>query len=1160
MPIMMTGPRTVPQFTTLNLTAPLGYQFGYIGAAGTTLTVAGTAQMLSSAAFQLGFEGVRIDPAAYRSRVDITSTGRFIVGTTNADNVFVTGIISFGVLSSLTNAGVFEVSGRVFAKGVDAPTSEFAVHNSGRLTVRGDIEAIGIDLGGSGTVMNSGLIEVHSERLAIGVNIATANPGVPIDGVMINAGTITASAGPDGQSIGVMTSQRGLPHLTRFQNAGLISADIAFYAAEDSDPDSFATHQSLINTGVIEGDVLMGRGQDEVVNSGEMTGVIDLGDGHDLYDARHGLGEGPVFGGSGNDTFLGGAGNEVFIGELGEDIIFGGGGDDFIDGGRDGDVIDGGEGWDSLSYATASGGVIVDLAAGEATGSGRDLVSGVEHVIGSTFNDRLKGSGATEVLEGGAGSDVLEGRGGDDLLIGGAGADTLAGGAGDDAFFFSIGHGADTITDFKAGGGADRLMIHGYAGYRELRQQGADTLVILSDTDVIRLSGISAASLTADDFVFNAAWTGTSLPDYAAPYLPLLRETFVVHAGESLVFTDTPEAPVTLAIEIGSAAFPEKPSLYNAGLISDFNSGTTRGALGVFALLQDLANFAGSIIVNAAGGVIRAHSSSQREAAGIDGAYSTGEVYNAGRIEARSDGGDAYGVGSEVRVLVNTGVIEVHAAASGLGARAAARSTFFNSGDIIVHGGQSILSAATTGVVSYADLLTNTGRIIVTEGTAEGFSIGINLSRLVGDSVVLNTGLIEADQTIYELTSPYNSDATRIYNTGELRGAVSLTYGRSEVHNAGRITGETSLFDGDDYFDGRTGVQGAVFGGEGADVLLGGAAVDRLDGGGGNDLLHGGGGQDRMTGGSGADVFGFGVGDGRDVITDFAAGTDLIHLFGYGAWLSISQDGNDAVIALSATDSLRLTGVQAASLSSANFVFNATPPAAAAAFPTPPTQPAIPDMPSPALPSGGQLGSAGADTLGGGDAVDRLSGGAGNDELTGGGGDDLLHGGEGDDTLRGGAGDDDIDGGAGHDVLILSGARDAFILLEDGDGYLLKGPEGHDRLTGIEEIRFSDGQILDLSGGAGKGPGGFGDDGPLVLPGGPGVGADARDPDAPLVLPGLGDKGAGSPQVLPAPDELLPVLAGRGPRLAWTGGLMPTLDPEGHPAGGSASWHPDWMA
>jgi Ca2+-binding RTX toxin-like protein len=73
-------------------------------------------------------------------------------------------------------------------------------------------------------------------------------------------------------------------------------------------------------------------------------------------------------------------------------------------------------------------------------------------------------------------------------------------------------------------------------------------------------------------------------------------------------------------------------------------------------------------------------------------------------------------------------------------------------------------------------------------------------------------------------------------------------------------------------------------GNEAANRLSSGAGNDTLIGNGGNDVLVGGAGTDSLTGGAGSDIFRFdansdsGVGTGRDVITDFARGSDLIDL------------------------------------------------------------------------------------------------------------------------------------------------------------------------------------------------------------------------------------------------------------------------------------------
>jgi Ca2+-binding RTX toxin-like protein len=76
----------------------------------------------------------------------------------------------------------------------------------------------------------------------------------------------------------------------------------------------------------------------------------------------------------------------------------------------------------------------------------------------------------------------------------------------------------------------------------------------------------------------------------------------------------------------------------------------------------------------------------------------------------------------------------------------------------------------------------------------------------------------------------------------------------------------------------------SLFGNDAANLLSSGAGNDALDGGAGDDRLVGGLGTDTLTGGAGADLFQFltnqdsSVGLGRDVITDFQQGSDLIDL------------------------------------------------------------------------------------------------------------------------------------------------------------------------------------------------------------------------------------------------------------------------------------------
>ena len=66
-------------------------------------------------------------------------------------------------------------------------------------------------------------------------------------------------------------------------------------------------------------------------------------------------------------------------------------------------------------------------------------------------------------------------------------------------------------------------------------------------------------------------------------------------------------------------------------------------------------------------------------------------------------------------------------------------------------------------------------------------------------------------------------------------------------------------------------------GGTGNNTLKGALGNDLLSGLDGDDLLIGGRGNDRLTGGLGIDTFEFSPGGGRDRVTDFAPGADLIH-------------------------------------------------------------------------------------------------------------------------------------------------------------------------------------------------------------------------------------------------------------------------------------------
>ena len=135
---------------------------------------------------------------------------------------------------------------------------------------------------------------------------------------------------------------------------------------------------------------------------------------------------GTVSGLDSDDFIIGGATNETIYGSGGDDILEGGGGNDLLDGGTGNDLISGGagddtlrggSGRDTLSYAAAGHAVDVELLFRMASGEGFDRLGGFENVIGSRYDDLLRGDAGENRLTGGAGNDYLDGSDGRDTAV-----------------------------------------------------------------------------------------------------------------------------------------------------------------------------------------------------------------------------------------------------------------------------------------------------------------------------------------------------------------------------------------------------------------------------------------------------------------------------------------------------------------------------------------------------------------------------------------------------------------------------------------------------------------------------------------------------------------------------------------------------------------------
>jgi Ca2+-binding RTX toxin-like protein len=183
--------------------------------------------------------------------------------------------------------------------------------------------------------------------------------------------------------------------------------------------------------GGVGDDTILGGAGNDAINGG--AGVDTASYASAASSVIVNLASGAASGGDGNDALtsienvVGSNFSDSLTGDANNNVLDGGGGNDTFIGGLGDDILFGGAGIDTLSYASATGGVAISLQASTASGgAGNDVVSNIENVIGSNFNDILLGDAGNNMLDGGAGNDTLTGGQGDDTLVGGVGVDVAS--------------------------------------------------------------------------------------------------------------------------------------------------------------------------------------------------------------------------------------------------------------------------------------------------------------------------------------------------------------------------------------------------------------------------------------------------------------------------------------------------------------------------------------------------------------------------------------------------------------------------------------------------------------------------------------------------------------------------------------------------------------
>ncbi len=805
---------------------------------------------------------------------------------------------------------------------------------------------------------------------------------------------------------------------------------------------------------------LFGRGADDYLN-----GV----DGDDYIDG--GVGEDSIFGGNGNDTLLGGADRDVVRGNDGDDL--------FIEGeGSGSDTYYGGIGFDTVSYATVTVGINVDLEDSQQEVKGdtieTDALYDVENIIGGQGDDIMKGNNRDNWFSYVSGFDTFDGRdgtdtavfkyfdsavevdlgraiqartrGGEDVLTGdwtdiatftsiesviGSGfADHLIGTAADESFFGD--EGSDLI---EAGAGSDKVF-GGDGSDRILAFEG-DGINLYDGGDGVDILDYSGASLgvtanlltgDGDDIVSSVEWIiGTDHGD-----------TLVGNAANNILQSGIGDYDL---LEGGAG---DDLLIYTGG-----NEDYFYGQDGV-----DTADY------SPFGFAIDADLGEQNAVYTTDTA--DWDVGNRRLITVFFD--------QDIENLIGTsfndrlvGNDEANAFNDGLG------------DDIVMgKGGKDSFT--------YVDGLDDWNG-------GDGEDIASFASYRFATHIDLTAGTAETNQTT-ELT---NAPRTTFVTLASIENVIGTSFG--DVLIGDGANNMLSGLGGNDRLDGGNGDDGLA-GGSGDDLLLGGLGADYNDGGEGIDVLDysasttgvnvdlksntGSGGlaegdtfaqienligsdhADVLTGDSEANTLWGGLGDDT---YDGGAGGDLF-IYGGGMDTWNGGDGQDTgdfsaydfaidIDLSGATDFVRTK--EAATLATGDWV-------------------SLVDLSHTEHFIGTEFddsitGDSLANFLIAGGGNDRIAGGYSNDRLEGGDGDDLLIGGRGDDILMGGAGRDtasyedaevgiiasmldssintrDAEGDVYIDIEDLTGSAFGDILTADNFNNTIRGEGGHDELFG----------------------------------------------------------------------------------------------------------------
>lgn len=777
----------------------------------------------------------------------------------------------------------------------------------------------------------------------------------------------------------------------------------------------------------------------------------------------------------------GSAFNDILIGNALNNTITGGDGNDLMEGLAGADNFNGGNGIDTVSYAHAAAGVIMDLGTsglyikiGDALASANDAVTvsgglvtavdtytNVENIIGSIHNDTLAGNSLANTIEGGAGNDYLDGgansngydiasyanapgpvtvslalqgsaqntvNAGNDTLInfegllGSSSGDTLTGDDGNN--WIDGGSGADTLN------GGNLLPGH----------YDSDTLAYSSFVNNVTNEGVNVTLNGAND-------QGDTISNFENLTGSRYNDTLTGDANSNIIEGDLGDDVLDGGgyTDAGTGGIGDTVSYAHAASyvevdLSKTTSQETRGAgLDTITNFQNLtgSDYGDTLTGNNSNNIITAGNGND-VLEGLAGA----DTFSGG------DGIDTVSYAhATVGVIMDLG----------------ASTTHIKVGDTLATANDAVTVSG--GFVTALDTYSSIENII-------GSSHADVIYGDSGDNVISSGGNVDGGATFDYIDGGDGSDTITFADAG---GSVTVNL---TSHTASGAYGNVHIYNIEN-------IVGSIY----SDTLFGDTGNNIIEGGLGNDILHGGGGSDTAsystatsgvtvslavhnntaqdTGGAGNDILYYdaGVDDFFSNLTgsaynDTLTGDDAANILNGGAGDDLLKGGYGADVLIGGAGSDTASYAGSALAVTVNLATGAASGGDAAGD----TFSSIENL----------IGSSNNDTLTGDTSNNVIIGGLGDDRMLGGSGNDIIYANQGKDTAYGEANNDTFyvsSLSANQPTLIDGGARDAgniqnhggnVIILQDlvnGGSYTLAShlTDTNARVVNIDTLNIRDG-------------------------------------------------------------------------------------------------------